>query len=312
MSGRIFDTGNRISTRTGKGTRSGRPGAKRNAAPPVQHAAQEKEHAAVVDTRRRGIEELLANVPMFAQGGRAALARLARSAAVIDAPRGTVLFRRNDPSQGIYFVGSGQVKLAIRTPAGSELVVGLIGPGESFGESTVFLGLPHTVPLRDQELAAADRDPVPVDGEVLANSRLVHIPARAIMAEVKRNPEFARRIILSLSTRLHHMISGLESYTLRSGTQRVVGYLLTRPCDGSGESRVLTLPAQKRIIASQLNLTQEHFSRILHELIAKRMIEVRGKVVTIVDPDALRAEAGMPAAAKTFLDVGQSSSETLY
>ncbi|HEY9445522.1 MAG TPA: Crp/Fnr family transcriptional regulator [Burkholderiales bacterium] len=248
-----------------------------------------------MDTRRRGIEELLANVPMFAQGGRAALARLARSAAVIDAPRGTVLFRRNDPSQGIYFVGSGQVKLAIRTPAGSELVVGLIGPGESFGESTVFLGLPHTV-----------------DGEVLANSRLVHIPARAIMAEVKRNPEFARRIILSLSTRLHHMISGLESYTLRSGTQRVVGYLLTRPCDGSGESRVLTLPAQKRIIASQLNLTQEHFSRILHELIAKRMIEVRGKVVTIVDPDALRAEAGMPAATKTFLDVGQSSSETLY
>lgn len=248
-----------------------------------------------MDSRRRGVEELLAHVPIFAQGGRAALARLARQAAVIDAPRGTVLFRRNDPSQGIYFLTSGQVKLSIRTPAGAELVVGLIGPGESFGESTMFLGLPHTV-----------------EGEVLANSRLVHVPARSISAEVKRNPEFARRMILSLSARLHHMISGLESYTLRSGTQRVVGYLLARLGDGSSANRALTLPAQKRIIASQLNLTQEHFSRILHELIAKRMIEVRGKVVTIIDPDALRAGAGVPAAARTFLDAGQSSSEALY
>jgi CRP/FNR family transcriptional regulator, dissimilatory nitrate respiration regulator len=249
----------------------------------------------VVDTRRRGVEEMLANVPMFAQGGRQALSRLARSAAVIDAPRGTVLFRRNDPSQGIYFVASGQVKLSIQTPTGSELVVGLIGAGESFGESTMFLGLPHTV-----------------SGEVLANSRLVHIPARAVTAEVKRNAEFARRMILALSARLHNMISGLESYTLRSGTQRVVGYLLSHlPPDGVGDHPMLTLPAQKRIIASQLNLTQEHFSRILHELITRGMIEVRGKVVTILEPQALRTEAAGPAPPKAFLDGGQSRSSPL-
>lgn len=247
-----------------------------------------------MDTRRRGVEELLADVPMFGQGGRQALSRLARSAAVIDAPRGTVLFRRNDPSQGIYFVASGQVKLAIQTPSGAELVVGLVGPGESLGESTMFLGLPHTV-----------------SGEVLANSRLVHIPSRAVIAEVRRNPEFARRVILALSGRLHHMISGLEGYTLRSGTERVVAYLLTQLEEGDGTSKALTLPAQKRIIASQLNLTQEHFSRILHELIAKGMIEVHGKVVTILDLEALRAEAAGPPPAKTFLDADQSGDEGL-
>lgn len=232
---------------------------------------------------------------MFAQGGRAALGRLARSAAVIDAPRGTVLFRRNDPSQGIYFIGAGQVKLAIQTPAGAELVVGLIGAGESFGESTMFLGLPHTV-----------------SGEVLVNSRLVHIPVRAVMAEVKRNPEFARRMILSLSTRLHHLISGLEGYTLRSGTQRVVGYLLSQLAPEQLNGRpVLTLPAQKRIIASQLNLTQEHFSRILHELIAKGMIEVRGKVVTVCNIEALKGEAAGPAPPRAFAEAAQSGSTAL-
>lgn len=249
----------------------------------------------MVDTRRRGVEELLVNVPMFAQGGRAALGHLARSAAVIDAPRGTVLFRRNDPSQGIYFIGAGQVKLSIQTPTGAELVVGLIGPGESFGESTMFLGLPHTV-----------------GGEVLVNSRLVHIPARAVIAEVKRNPEFARRVILSLSNRLHNLISGLEGYTLRSGTQRVVGYLLNHvPHNGTDSHPVLTLPAQKRIIASQLNLTQEHFSRILHELIAKGMIEVHGKVVTIRNLDALRSEAAAPPQPRGFIEAGLAGSTAL-
>jgi CRP-like cAMP-binding protein len=243
-----------------------------------------RETTTVADSRRRGVEELLANVPMF-QGSRQALSRLARTAAVIDAPRGTILFRRNDPSQGLYFVGSGQVKLSIRTPAGAELVVGLIGAGESFGESTMFLGLPHTV-----------------GGEVLVNSRLVHVPARAICAEVKRNPEFARRMILALSTRLHHLIGGLEGYTLRSGTQRVLAYLVTQLADESGTRPIITLRAQKRIIASQLNLTQEHFSRILHELISRGLIEVRGKVVTVLDPQALRAEAAGLVPEKTLAD----------
>jgi CRP-like cAMP-binding protein len=159
----------------------------------------------------------------------------------------------------------------------------------------MFLGLPHTV-----------------GGEVLVNSRLVHIPARAVVAEVKRNPEFARRVILSLSARLHHLISGLEGYTLRSGTQRVVGYLLSHlPVDHTDNHLTLTLPAQKRIIASQLNLTQEHFSRILHELIAKGMIEVHGKVVTICDLDALRGEAAGPAPPRAFVEAAQSGSTAL-
>ena len=228
-----------------------------------------------MEPKRRDIADLLGAVPMFVEGGRGSAARLARHADVVEVPRGQVLFHPDEPSEGVYFVVSGQVKLAIRTPAGAELVVSLIGPGESFGESTTFLGLPHIV-----------------EGEALVSSRLVHIPTRAIMVEVKRSPDFARRIILALSTRLHHMISGLEGYALRSGTQRVAGYLLGQLDQGAqGAGRALTLPAQKRIIASQLNLTQEHFSRILHELVAKGLIEVRGNTVTVFEREALQAEA---------------------
>jgi CRP-like cAMP-binding protein len=52
------------------------------------------------------------------------------------------------------------------------------------------------------------------------------------------------------------------------------------------------LPAQKNIIASRLNLTHEHFSRILHEFAAEALIEVEGRTVRIPDVYRLQAQRG--------------------
>ena len=51
----------------------------------------------------------------------------------------------------------------------------------------------------------------------------------------------------------------------------------------------VTLPTNKGVIASRLNLTQEHFSRILHELSEKGLIVVEGRVIHIPDVDKLRS-----------------------
>jgi CRP-like cAMP-binding protein len=48
------------------------------------------------------------------------------------------------------------------------------------------------------------------------------------------------------------------------------------------------LSTNKGVIASRLNLTQEHFSRILHELSDKGLIAVEGRKIHIPDVDKLR------------------------
>ncbi|HRD88630.1 MAG TPA: helix-turn-helix domain-containing protein, partial [Accumulibacter sp.] len=58
--------------------------------------------------------------------------------------------------------------------------------------------------------------------------------------------------------------------------------------DSGEQSFTITLPTNKGIIASRLNLTQEHFSRILHELSEKGLIVVEGRRIHIRDVDALR------------------------
>ena len=51
---------------------------------------------------------------------------------------------------------------------------------------------------------------------------------------------------------------------------------------------VVTLPTSKAVVASRLNLTPEHFSRILHELSEKGLISVDGRAVKILDVAKLR------------------------
>jgi CRP/FNR family transcriptional regulator, dissimilatory nitrate respiration regulator len=60
--------------------------------------------------------------------------------------------------------------------------------------------------------------------------------------------------------------------------------------DTAGDT-VITFPVRKGVIASKLNLTQEHFSRILHELMDAGMIEVQGRVVRVLDGAGLRRKA---------------------
>jgi CRP/FNR family transcriptional regulator, dissimilatory nitrate respiration regulator len=50
----------------------------------------------------------------------------------------------------------------------------------------------------------------------------------------------------------------------------------------------VTLPTNKCIIASRLDLTQEHFSRIVHELSENGLIAVKGRKISIPDAEKLR------------------------
>ena len=100
-------------------------------------------------------------------------------------------------------------------------------------------------------------------------------------------------MLAGLSRRLHGLISDVESYSLQSGTQRVIGYLLRQ--DDARRRRgadTVTLPASKAIVASRLNLTPEHFSRILHDLQTPGSSRVDGRDVHIVDVERLRNYTG--------------------
>ena len=221
------------------------------------------------------IVDFLRSLPLFTALDDAALMRLAVGVTAADTPKGTVLVRRGDPCTGFHVVVFGQLKVSLQTPKGDEKVVDLLGRGQTFGGSAMFLDRAYRV-----------------TAEAIADSKVVHLPKAVVEAEIQRNAVFAHSIIMDLSERLNHLIGHIEGYTLRSGTQRVIGFLLSQlPERAQAEIPTITFPAQKGVIASQLNLTHEHFSRILHDLAAVGMIAVQGRMVHILDAAELRSHA---------------------
>jgi CRP/FNR family transcriptional regulator, dissimilatory nitrate respiration regulator len=220
-------------------------------------------------------DTLLASIQLFALMDQKTLSRIAKGAVRIDAARGTMLFSPGDPSDGLHAVVSGRVKLALPGNDGSEKVISLIGPGHTFGQSAMFLDEPHIV-----------------SAVTLTAATLVRVSKSTILACMRRDPQFALRMIAALSRQLRELIREIASSALYSGTERIISFILSElPASASGPM-TLILPAKKGVIASRLDLTHEHFSRILHDLAAAGLIVVQGAKVTILDVRRLRAYRG--------------------
>lgn len=211
------------------------------------------------------IESLLAGVTLFANLTPEELSRFARGSRELSASKGDILFHRGDACHGFHLIIRGQVKIGFVSPQGNEKVIEILGPGQTFGEAIMFMDKPYMV-----------------FAQALADSHFVHIAKATVFEELETHPGFARKMIASLSMRLHHLVADVESYSLHSGKQRIIGYLL-REAPESGNSTTVTLPTSKGTIASRLNLTQEHFSRILHELSEEGLIQVERRQIHIPD-----------------------------
>ena len=130
--------------------------------------------------------------------------------------------------------------------------------------------------------------------QALADTLLLHVSKHVVVHGIENDPGFARRMLAGLSRRVHGLMADVESYSMQSGSQRVIGYLLRQDADGNeGESAyTVLLPTSKSIVASRLNLTPEHFSRILHELVDGGLVTVEGREVRILDAQKLRSHTG--------------------
>lgn len=219
------------------------------------------------------VQAILGNLPLFGDMRPEELERLATGTQILHADKGETIVQRGEPCNGFHVVVYGQVKLGFTSPQGVEKVVDILGPKQSFGEGLMFLEKPYIV-----------------SAQALADCLLLHVSKSAVFREIDADPQFARRMLAGLSRRLHALVNDVEAYSLRSGTQRVIGFLL----QGAAEAQIaenafdVVLPTNKNIIASRLNLTPEHFSRILHELAAASLIEVEGRTVHVLDNERLR------------------------
>jgi CRP-like cAMP-binding protein len=186
--------------------------------------------------------------------------------------RGELVFQRGQAPTGVHLVATGHVKLCIEDPMGDEHVIEILQSGDSFGEAAMLTERPHLLSA------------IAID-----DCALLHVCGQRLKTHLAENHTLAQRMIGTLSDRLYRRTSDMENILLRKALGRVAKFLVDALETSGGEaSCAVQLEVGKGVIASQLNMTQEHFSRTLHELTVRGKISVHGRRIAIVNEAGLR------------------------
>jgi len=165
---------------------------------------------------------------------------------------GQVLFHRNEDSQAIYAVKSGQIRLLHYTKSGQSVSHYTIRSGEICAE-VALLSNAYTC-------SAIAEEP----------TQVLVFPKQTFLSVLQQHSDFATAFIMQLSYRLHKTKVMLELRSIRSAPERVLHYLqLIVPA----EQNTVMLEQPLKNVAADLGISSESLSRALAQL------EIDGAIV---------------------------------
>ena len=90
------------------------------------------------------MEDAVRNAPLFLALDEEASVALRASMVEIDFNRGQIVFSEGDPGDRLYVIMDGKIKLGTTSNDGRESLLAVLGPGEMFGELSLFDPGPRT------------------------------------------------------------------------------------------------------------------------------------------------------------------------
>ncbi|MDE1918055.1 MAG: cyclic nucleotide-binding domain-containing protein [Sphingomonadales bacterium] len=177
---------------------------------------------------------------------------------------GTVLFEQGELPTFQHVVLSGSAHLFGRSHEGREVLIEIVRPGDLVIPAAVVSQAPYLMQAR-----------------VLEPSRFLLIEGDAFRAALAEEPALAQAMIDSLASQFRRMVGQIKNLKLRSAPQRVASYIVGLSRRQQAPVRVV-LPYEKNLIASELGMTRESFSRTLSAM-QRDGISVQGDVIVIVN-----------------------------
>lgn len=227
-------------------------------------------------SRADNLDGGLARLAFLRDAEPAALSSAAPLARWLAVGAGELVLDFGDTTDDVFFVAEGAVRVVVRTPAGQEVILGDLGPGEVFGE-----------------MAAIDGAPRSANVTALHASRLCRLPAAAFLEVALRSPAVGLRAMRVLTARLRLQDERLFELAVLPVRLRLASELLrlSRPREGRGAAagRVVSPPPPQHVLAARIGARRETVSLMLAELAREGLIEVSARAIALPRPEALRA-----------------------
>lgn len=208
---------------------------------------------------------VLRTVPLFSSVPDEQLRLLATVVSRRSATRSSIVIAAGDPTDSLYIILSGRLKVMMSDADGKEVILSMLGPGEFFGE----MGLIDDNP-RSASVVAVE----PCDLLVITRRDF-----RKCMAD---NLEMAMAVMRGLVRRLREADRKIGSLALLDVYGRVARLLLDMSETVDGQ-KMVTKRLPKQDIAKMIGASREMVSRVMKDLQTGGYIEMRGSTILLRD-----------------------------
>jgi len=178
-------------------------------------------------------------------------------------PANSVVVNEGDQTNSLYIINSGKVKIYLSDENGKEVMLGIAGPGEYFGEMVL------------------DGGPRSASVMTLESSKFSIIQKQDLEKYLRNQPDVALSIIKQLINRIRSLTDNVKSLALLDVYGRFRKLLLDLAVEEKGKLVIKEKLTQKDM-ANRVGSSREMISRILRELTVGGYIEINQKRITIL------------------------------
>jgi len=218
-------------------------------------------------------EEAVHKAPLFTALDEASAATLRAAMTGLKLSRGQVLFKEGDAGDRLFVVVDGKLKLGTTSNDGRENLLSILGPGDMFGELSLF-----------------DPGPRTATATAVVDSRLLALANDQVIGWVKEHPQVSLQLLGRLAQRLRKANDVLSDLVFADVPGRVAKAIIelgerfgTKKDDGLHVNHELT----QEELAQLVGASRETVNKALADFASRGWVKLEPRAVIILDYERL-------------------------
>lgn len=189
------------------------------------------------------------------------LANVGNGKTILERRKNEVVFEQGDIADAIFYIQKGRVKVVVLSEQGKEAVVGILEPGQFFGE-----GCLNGHPLRMSTTTA------------MQDSVITRITRAAMLTALHDQPAFSELFMAYLLARNSRVEEDLIDQLFNSSEKRLARLLLLLANFGKEGSEPIGLDISQETLAEMIGTTRSRVSFFMNKFRKLGLISYNGKI----------------------------------
>ena len=219
----------------------------------------------------------LARTALFADIDDAVLNDIAEKAVHRRYRKGSVIFVQGEQGERCFAIVEGAVKISAYHPDGREAVMAVLGPGDVFGELSLF-----------------EQSPRSADASAIEDTQLLSLDATAITDAITAHPQLGMSLLRVLGRRLrltNEALQDIAFFDVPGRVARRLADLAEAHGVRQAEGTLIDLPLSQESLAQMVGATRESVNKALSALRRKGLVDRVGRRYVVADIEQLRSRA---------------------